>query len=249
MDDECLTYPVTLAAQDVMPVVLGGLGYWYLARTCELAVAEVGTPMRVTVGLLVASSTVAGPVRKFAAVVSETPICPPDYEVPYSPLQVPFVMVLAPGFAVLSWGVLSALQGRKVSFVPFVPPLALGVVAGAATGKRAVLFGAGGLWAAFLSGLATVQAVRSRNVPAAVLFGLYGVGTLVLPALSNRATISTPRAQWVAQGVNTATQALLAGAAGLLHRTQAPRAVRGGSGLSLSVGAITGRRGTAPGRG
>jgi hypothetical protein len=236
MDGDCLTYPVSLAVEDVLPVLFGGAGYWYLARRCELEVAAVGTPMRVTVGLLVASSTIAGPVRKLAAVVSRTPVCPPDYEVPYSALQVPFVVVLAPGFAVLSWGVLSALQGHKVRFAPFVPPLALGVVAGVATGRRSALFATGGLWAASLAVASSVLAVRSRDVPAAVLFGLYGVGTLVLPALSNRATISTPRAQWVAQGVNTATQAVLAGAAWLLHRSGAPRPGRGATAHDVANG-------------
>lgn len=218
LDAGCATYPVALAIQDVVPIVLGGLGYTWLSRRAARTVPEVGPAMLTATALLVVCSALAGPVRKTAAWLAATPICPPDYEVPYSSLQIPFVMALAPGFAILLWGVMSVLKGRRIAFWPFLVPLVIGVVGAVASGSRSVLFGIGGLWAVGLAVACIVLARRQHDPLSVVLFVVYAVGTLVLPFLSSRGNVSTPAIQWTAQGVNTATQGLFAYAAYRLLR-------------------------------
>jgi hypothetical protein len=217
--EPCVTYPLALALQDVLPVILGAVGYWWIARRVGYVVPGAVAPMRAAVVLVVVTSLLAGPVRKTAAWLSDVAICPPEYDVPLSELQIPFVAVLAPGFAILAWGVLSALRGHLVRFWPFLIPLVLGVVVAVAYDRRSALFGAGGLWAAFLAVLLAVLALRERDRLSAVLFAVYGVGTLVLPALAGRGSIADTAAQWEAQGVNTVTQAALAWGAWRLLRT------------------------------
>jgi hypothetical protein len=209
----CATYPLALAVEDVVPIVLGGLGYLWLSRRAARALPVVGPPMLAATALLVVCSALAGPIRKIAAWLAATPICPPDYEVPYSGLQIPFVMALGPGFAILTWGVWSVLRARKLPFWPFVIPLALGVVGAVAAGSRPILFGVGGLWAVALAVGCVVLARREADALAAALFVVYAAGTLVLPFLSSRGNVSDPVLQWTAQGVNTVTQGLFAYAA------------------------------------
>jgi hypothetical protein len=216
--EPCVTYPLALALQDVLPVILGAFGYWWIARRAGHVVPSVLAPMRAAVVLLVVTSLLAGPVRKTAAWLSDVAICPPEYDVPFSELQIPFVAVLAPGFAILSWGVLSALRGHVVRFWPFLLPLVVGVVVAVAYDRRSALFGAGGLWAAFLAVLLVILALRERDRISAVLFAVYGIGTLVLPALAGRGSIADTASQWEAQGVNTVTQAALAWGAWRLTR-------------------------------
>lgn len=214
----CATYPIALAVEDVIPIVLGGFGYLWLARRSARSVPEVGPPMLAATALLVVCSALAGPVRKIAIWVSAAEICPPEYEVPYPVLQVPFVMALAPGFAILTWGVLGVLRHRTLAFWPFLIPLMLGVVGAVAAGSRPVLFGVGGLWAVALAVGCVVLAHRQGDAVAAALFGVYALGTLVLPFLSSRGTVATPGLQWTAQGVNTVTQGTFAYAAHRLLR-------------------------------
>jgi hypothetical protein len=218
VDAGCTTYPLALALQDVVPIVLGGLGYTWLSRRAARTVPEVAPAMLAATWLLVICSSLAGPVRKLAAWSTATPICPPDYEVPYSALQIPFVMALAPGFAILTWGVVSVLRERRVAFWPYLVPLVIGVVGAVASGSRAVLFGIGGLWAVALAVACAILARRERDRLAIVLYVLYATGTLVLPFISSRSNVSDPALQWAAQGVNTVTQGIFAYAAYRLLR-------------------------------
>lgn len=232
LDAGCATYPLALAIEDVLPIVLAGVGYTWLARRAAFTVPAVAPAMKVATALLVVCSALAGPVRKVAAWLAATPICPPEYEVPYSGLQIPFVMALAPGFAILTWGIVSVLKGRRTAFWPYLVPLALGVVGAVAAGSRAILFGVGGLWAVALAVVCVVLARRERDVVAAALFVLYAIGTLVLPFLSSRGNVSDPVLQWTAQGVNTVTQGIFALAAFRLLRDARLRARDGAATLS-----------------
>jgi threonine/homoserine/homoserine lactone efflux protein len=63
-------------------------------------------------------------------------------------------------------------------------------------------------------------ALRAGDRLAAVLAVVYGVGTLILPALAGRGSIADTASQWQAQGVNTVTQAALAWAAWRLLRRE-----------------------------
>ena len=208
---DCVTYPLVLAAEDIVPIVLAGVGYWYLSKRVlndfEGSPA-VALAMRIAAGLLVVCSFLAGPVRKILANVAAVPICAPDFEVPYSQFQIPFVSALAPGFAILTWGVICTLKGRKVAFWPASVLLALGVVGAVAVGERTILFAVGGLWATALAVSAGILASRQRDFVTTGLFALYALGTLALPPISSKGNVSDVNVQWLAQGINTATQGL-----------------------------------------
>ena len=208
---DCVTYPLVLAAEDIVPIVLAGVGYWYLSKRVlndfEGSPA-VALAMRIAAGLLVVCSFLAGPVRKILANVAAVPICAPDFEVPYSQFQIPFVSALAPGFAILTWGVICTLKGRKVAFWPASVLLALGVVGAVAVGERTILFAVGGLWATALAVSAGILASRQRDVVTTGLFALYALGTLALPPISSKGNVSDVNVQWLAQGINSVTQGL-----------------------------------------
>ena len=208
---DCVTYPLVLAAEDIVPIVLAGVGYWYLSKRVLNdfdGSPAVALAMRIAGGLLVVCSFLAGPVRKILANVAAVPICAPDFEVPYSQFQIPFVSALAPGFAILTWGVICTLKGRKVAFWPASVLLALGVVGAVAVGERTILFAVGGLWATALAVSAGILASRQRDFVTTGLFALYALGTLALPPISSKGNVSDVNVQWLAQGINTATQGL-----------------------------------------
>ncbi|CAB4620573.1 MAG: hypothetical protein F2601_02775 [Actinobacteria bacterium] len=208
---DCVTYPLVLAAEDIVPIVLAGVGYWYLSKRVLNdfdGSPAVALAMRIAAVLLVVCSFLAGPVRKILANVAAVPICAPDFEVPYSQFQIPFVSALAPGFAILSWGVICTLKGRKVAFWPAIVLLALGVVGAVAVGERTILFAVGGLWATALAVSTGILAARQRDFVATGLFALYALGTLALPPISSKGNVSDVNVQWLAQGINTATQGL-----------------------------------------
>ena len=208
---DCVTYPLVLAAEDIVPIVLAGVGYWYLSKRVLNdfdGSPAVALAMRIAAVLLVVCSSLAGPVRKILANVAAVPICAPDFEVPYSQFQIPFVSALAPGFAILTWGVICTLKGRKVAFWPAIVLLALGVVGAVAVGERTILFAVGGLWATALAVSTGILAARQRDFVATGLFALYALGTLALPPISSKGNVSDVNVQWLAQGINTATQGL-----------------------------------------
>ena len=208
---DCVTYPLVLAAEDIVPIVLAGVGYWYLSKRVLNdfdGSPAVALAMRIAAVLLVVCSFLAGPVRKILANVAAVPICAPDFEVPYSQFQIPFVSALAPGFAILTWGVICTLKGRKVAFWPAIVLLALGVVGAVAVGERTILFAVGGLWATALAVSTGILAARQRDFVATGLFALYALGTLALPPISSKGNVSDVNVQWLAQGINTATQGL-----------------------------------------
>lgn len=208
---DCVTYPLVLAAEDIVPIVLAGVGYWYLSKRVLNdfdGSPAVALAMRIAAVLLVVCSFLAGPVRKILANVAAVPICAPDFEVPYSQFQIPFVSALAPGFAILTWGVICTLKGRKVAFWPAIVLLALGVVGAVAAGERTILFAVGGLWATALAVSTGILASRQRDFVATGLFALYALGTLALPPISSKGNVSDVNVQWLAQGINTATQGL-----------------------------------------
>ena len=208
---DCVTYPLVLAAEDIVPIVLAGVGYWYLSKRVLNDFDEssaVALAMRIAAVLLVVCSFLAGPVRKILANVAAVPICAPEFEVPYSQFQIPLVSALAPGFAILTWGVICTLKGRKVAFWPAIVLLALGVVGAVAVGERTILFAVGGLWATALAVSTGILAARQRDFVATGLFALYALGTLALPPISSKGNVSDVNVQWLAQGINTATQGL-----------------------------------------
>ena len=63
---DCVTYPLVLAAEDIVPIVLAGVGYWYLSKRVLNDFDEsssVALAMRIAAVLLVVCSFLAGPVR------------------------------------------------------------------------------------------------------------------------------------------------------------------------------------------
>jgi hypothetical protein len=198
-------YPLSLAAEDVVPIVLAGIGYKYLTDRVEATMPEVAPAMRAAALLLVVGSAAAGPTRKVLVNRSGGASTFPA-------LQTPFFSALAPGFAVLTWGTVAALTGRKPSFLPYAGALAVGVTGAVATRKRVVLLGSGGLWAVAAGAGAAVLAKRQGDLPTTGLYAAYAAGTLALPAIGGKDDVSSLKNQWLAQGINTASQAAFAAA-------------------------------------
>lgn len=203
MSGTCTAYPLWLAAEDVVPIVFAGVGYYYLAKRIEGTVPTAAPAVRAAGVLLVAGSVVAGPTRKVLVTLSDGVDC-------YPVLQAPFFSILAPGFAILAWGTISVLRGRKVSFWPFAGLLALGVAGALATENRVVLLATGGLWAVTTAASAAMVARRDGELPAIALYAASALGTLALPFIGGKDDVSSLRNQWTAQVINTVSQAAFA---------------------------------------
>lgn len=199
----CTAYPLSLAAEDVVPIALAGIGYAYLIRRVEESVPAVAPAMKAAAGLLVVGSIVAGPARKVLVTLSEGAEC-------YPALQAPFFSALAPGFAILAWGSVSALKGRKISFLPFAGALTVGVVGAVAREDRVVLLATGGFWAVATATSAGVLARRAGDLPAIAMLAASALGTLALPIIGGKDDVSSLKNQWIAQGINTVSQAAFA---------------------------------------
>lgn len=200
MADVCTAYPMALAAQDVIPIAFAGAGYYYLTQRIEASVPEAGPATKAAATLLVLGAIVAGPGRKALVTLSDASEC-------YPYLQLPFFAALAPGFAVLTWGAISTLKGRKMSFWPYAGLLVVGVAAAVGTDNRVLLLATGGTWAVALAASAGLIAKQSGELPAIALYAVSAVGTLALPVIGGKDDVSSLKYQWLAQGINTVSQA------------------------------------------
>ena len=200
MTDVCTAYPFALAAQDVVPIVFAGAGYYYLTQRIDASIPEAGSATKAASIILVVGSIVAGPGRKVLVTLSDGSEC-------YPSLQLPFFAALAPGFAILTWGAVSVIKGRKVNFWPYLGLLVVGVAAAVGTEKRVLLLATGGTWAVALAVSAGLIAKRSGDLPAMALYAVNAVGTLALPVIGGKDDVSSLKYQWLAQGINTVSQA------------------------------------------
>jgi len=201
--DVCTSYSLALAVEDLLPVAFGAVGYWYLSRRAADSLPEVATPVRIAGLLLVVGSFVAGPLRKVLVVAEGSTTCFPA-------LQTPFFSVLPACFGIIAWALWSLRKGRVVPVWPFALMAALGVIAALARDNRSLLLAFGGLLAVVAAVNGAILAWREGARWASVAFTVNGLGTLALPAIGTSAGVSDVTAQWLAQGINTISQAAFA---------------------------------------
>jgi hypothetical protein len=208
----CEGYTYLLAAEDVVPIVFGGIGFVYLAKRTTASIPEVKVPVFTAAALLVVGSAIAGPIRK--AIIAGGAGCED-----LGFMQIPFFCALPIGFAMLFWAVLSVLRERKLSFAPFAVFLSL-LFAGAAFAERSIiLIGVGGIIGIGTGILCAILARRDREALTSALFVLYAIATLGLPILgANEAERAQASMQWAEQLTNTVAQGLFALATYRLYR-------------------------------
>ncbi|MEV4187307.1 hypothetical protein AB0J28_38355 [Streptosporangium canum] len=203
-----MTYPVALAAEDFVPVVLTVTGVCLLGRY---------TGARHRPGVLLAAALIgAGGLSK---AVWKLIVALGGPDLPW--LELMLFPLLTAGFGLLAW----ILTARHDGSAPgWIPPLVIGLPALCAGG--AVLAGStlpllvSTMVFATLSGVHLILAARRRgDTLAAALFGVQLLGFFVLSPLAARPD-QTVALQWVEQLSNTAAQGAFAVAAFRLGRTR-----------------------------
>ena len=203
MADVCTGYSYLLAAEDVVPIVLGGIGFVCLARRVEARFPELKLAVYFAATILVIGSAIAGPIRK-TFLAGGAGCDSLDW------MQIPFFSSLSIGFAILCWAVLCLLRDRKVSFLPFGILLSAIFLLASVAERSLILIAVGGLIAVATGIECAVLARRQGSSLTAVLFVLYSIAILGLPALGANENRGAVANQWAEQGTNTVAQALFA---------------------------------------
>jgi hypothetical protein len=211
MADACEGYNYWLAAQDVVPIVLGGVGFFCLANRVSARFPQLRVAVLFAATILVIGSAFAGPIRKsFLAAGAGCDSL--DW------MQIPFFSSMPIGFAILLWAVVCLLQDRKLTFLPDAIALCV-LYAGAAFAERSlILIAIGGLFAIATGIACVILSMREKHVLTAVLFALYTVAIAGLPVLGSNEERADVGHQWLEQSTNTVAQALFALAAYRLLR-------------------------------
>jgi hypothetical protein len=199
----CDGYSLLLAVEDVLPIVLGAIGFLALRRRVTAAVPATRTPVTLAVVALIAGSAIAGPTRK--ALVAFGADCEQ-----LQWMQVPFFLALPIGFAILGWAVRCTLRSRIVGAWPFAAIAAVGVVGAIAAQRDVILLATGGLLAVVTAGSAARLARQQGDLLAAALLIGYAFATLSLPVVAAQEGVSAAVTLWAEQAVNTTAQALFA---------------------------------------
>jgi len=206
MTDVAEGYNYWLAIEDFVPVVFAAIGFYALTQRVRSRFPQLTIPVAFAGIILVVGSTFAGSIRKafLAGGVSEDSL---DW------MQIPFFSAMPIGFAILFWAVLCLLKDRKLSFLPFVALLAFFFASAAIVERSIILIASGGLLAVAMGIGCAVLAKRQGGALTSVLFVLYSIVILGLPALGASENREDVAHQWLEQGTNTVVQGLFALAA------------------------------------
>lgn len=212
MADPCEGYNYWLAIEDFIPVVFGAFGFYYLAQRIGDRFPQLKNWAYFAGTILVIGSTFAGSVRK-AFLAGDSFACESlDWA------QIPFFSAMPIGFAILCWAVLCLLKDRKVSFLPFGITVAVVFALASVMERSLTLIIVGGLFAVATGVECAILAKRQGSISTTVLFALYSVTILMLPALGSNEDRADVGHQWLEQGTNTVAQGLFALAAFYLLR-------------------------------
>ncbi len=200
--DPCTEYNLLLAAEDFAPVILAGVGCLLLAEVAGRAVPATQTPARLGGALIVLGG--------LSKAVWKVLVAGPCVEAPV--LEQALFPLLACGFMLLAWSLLSVVRGQAMPAWSFAVVLALGIVGALAVRATPPLLivAALGAFAVAAYGIRLGQRVHDRLV--VVLFSLYALATFVLPPLAAKPE-QTLAAQWAEQLTNTLAQGAFAYAA------------------------------------
>lgn len=213
MADVCEGYSYWLAAEDVLPIIAFGVGFYYVSKRIVATVPQARIPVGLAAVLLVAGFALAGPIRK-AFIAADSSLCESA-----GWMQLPAFTSVPACFAILAWAMLSVAIKRVAPWWPFAVAVVLIYGAAIMAGDTIVLLAGGGLLAVFFALASATVAVQQRDRITAVLFVLYAVGTLALPVLGSNDDRSAVTNQWIEQITNTVTLGTLALAGYLLLRS------------------------------
>jgi hypothetical protein len=206
MTDVAEGYNYWLAIEDFVPVVFGAIGFYALTQRARGRFPELTIPVAFAGVILVIGSSFAGSIRKafLAEGVSESSL---DW------MQIPFFSAMPIGFGILFWAMLCLVKDRKLSFLPFGILIAVLFALASFAERSIILIASGGLLAVATGLTAAVLAKRQGSTLTSVLFVLYSVVILALPALGASENREDVAHQWLEQGTNTVAQGLFALAA------------------------------------
>ncbi len=201
-------YPVIMALEDYVPVLLALAGFWLLggaSQRIDPVAALLGRAGAVLIGLGgVAKST-------WKLVLSSTGNDWPWLEQSLFPL-------MATGALLVLWSLTTTLRGKVTPWWPYA--LVWLAVVGAAIGTNslqpAFILATAGV--TLISVLGAVLVGRRRAWLAVALFVLGIVGVTAMVPLRNHPDHHTVAFQWIEQGTNTVAQALFLIAAMLTVR-------------------------------
>ncbi len=215
-------FPLTLALQNFMPVVLSALGLWWIAADVRARNTAAGDAARLGVALIVTAGVMKA-LWKLVMALSRV-------DVPI--LSQALFPMIAPGFTLVAWSVLAADQSNWRARAAWLPPLLVSIAAlGAAV--MLSLIQPGRTWVFVLIGLSTMSnmalavlliraSLRRSKRLAAVLFGVNLTITFALSAIASSPNRSL-EVHWTEQIISTISNAGFAWAAWMLTHTQDAR--------------------------
>jgi hypothetical protein len=205
MEETCEGYTYALAIVDVLPIVAFAAAFWFLVQVFAGQELVIRRATQVAAVLLVVGATIAGPGRKAVIAGQGAGECDLHKE-----FQLPFFLPMPLAFMLLAWAAVCLLKGRRVNPVPFAAVVLLVWVGAAVAGKAMISLAGAGLIAVFFAVVMALVARDRGDLTASVLFVLYAVGTLALPALASSSDSTDASHQWLEQGTNAITMIALA---------------------------------------
>jgi len=204
-------YTVPLALYDYLPVLLAGIGCWFLIETAAQRVPAVRTAGRIG-AVLVALGGASKASWKLVVAADGA-----DVRV----LENALFPLLSLGFCIVAWAVWSGLRGRQLPWWPIAAVLSVGWIGAFAIGDLVPIFGLAVLASLTTTILAIVWAVRTKDPAAVALFAVQLAGVFGLVPLQGIEE-QTLALQWVEQSINTVAQGAFAlGAWRLLRKVRA----------------------------
>ncbi len=191
-------YTVPLALFDYLPVLLSGLGALWLSRA-----AYGRTPAVRPYALLGTALVVAGGACKATwklLVASGAG----DFE----RLEQSLFPLLATGFSLLAWSLLSGVRERAMAWWPFAAVWGLAVIGSLATRTVRPLFFTTVLLSLAVTAYAIRLAQKGHERPAIWLFAAQVIGSLTLVPLQRLEP--TLAVQWLEESINTVAQGAFA---------------------------------------
>lgn len=199
-----MDYPILLAVEDFVPVVLASAGFALLSRTPQSVSAR-------RAGLAGAALITTGGLAKclwklgYAAGAGDWTI-----------LEQLLFPLMAAGATLLAWALaVTVRDGRRTGFLPFGLALALCAAGAVVAGSLDPLFVAATLGVTAVSVLGALIAARHRRWWAVALYVLGLVLVTGLVPLRSSDAHHTVAFQWLEQSINTVAQAALLVAARL----------------------------------
>ncbi|GLW33204.1 hypothetical protein [Actinoplanes regularis] len=193
-----MEYPVVLALEDFVPVLLGSIGFALLGRLAPTPPARrAGMAGAVLIGL----GGVAKCVWKlvYAAGAGDLVL-----------LEQSLFPLMAAGAVLLAWSLAVTIRrGRRTHVWPFAAAYAAGLAASVASGSLHPIFVVATFGVTAVSVLGAIVAGRYRQWWAVSLFVLGLVLVTSLVPLRQSPKHETLAYQWLEQSLNTSAQALL----------------------------------------